>query len=148
MQLDNESDYLLFGPGERNINVDITYSYIKKINENERSSIFIAEDENQEIVGFICGETFHSKRTAHVLKANFGVLKNSRGNGVATELATVFITNAKSSGILRIEVTVIKENMPSLNLCKKLGFEIEGLKKSSIRIGYEFHDEYLLAKLL
>lgn len=148
IQLDNESDYLLFGPGERNIDIEVTKSYLKKINDNERSSVLIAENDNLEIIGFICGETLNLKRAVHVMKANIGVLKDARGTKVARELAIKFIKTAKNSGILRIEVTVIKENKLSLNLCKKFGFEIEGLKKSSIKIGDKYHDEYLLAKLL
>lgn len=148
IQLDNESKYLLFGPGERHIDINSTLNYIQKINNNVCSFINIAEDKNKKIIGFLCGEASGLQRISHILKINIGVLKNARGTRVARELAITSLENAKRSGVLRIEATIIKENKLSLNMCRKFGFEVEGLKKSSIKIGNKFYDEFLLGKLL
>src|SRR5438477_557902 len=63
-------------------------------------------------------------------------------------LCKKLLTHAKRTGIERVEATVINHNHKSLNLCKKLGFKIEGIKRCSIKIGDKFHDEYLLSMMM
>ncbi len=146
-QLDSQSEYLLFEPGERKNSIQTTQSYLSKIASNEKSAVFIAENTKAEIVGFVCGEVIQLKRVAHTMKVNIGVLKACRGSGVGKTLGGMILEHAEEVGIERIEATVIKENTISLNLFQKLGFEIEGIKKCSIKIADNFHDKYLLAKL-
>lgn len=147
-QLDNESDYLLYEPDERKTYLNITKNLFTRIINNKKSAIFIAEDDKLNIVGFICGEVSNLKRISHVMRVNIGVLKKYRRVGVAKKLAEALILYATNLGISRAEVTVIKNNQISLDLCKMFGFEIEGIKKSSLKIGDKYYDEYCLAKIL
>ncbi|WP_277674608.1 GNAT family N-acetyltransferase, partial [Piscibacillus halophilus] len=48
----------------------------------------------------------------------------------------------------RLELTVIVENKAAVNLYKKMGFEIEGVKKDSLKLGERYVDEYYMAKLI
>lgn len=147
-QLDNESEYLLYDPGERNVDTDIIKSFLLKIIKNEKSTVYVAINEHKQIIGFACGEVSHLKRIAHVMKGNMGVLKNYHGYGIGRMLGKVMIAHAKEMGIRRIELSIIKNNKISFNLAKKLGFELEGIKRSSIKIGDNFYDEYFLSKLI
>lgn len=143
-----ESQYLLYDVGERNCDESLTKSYLIKMNKDDKSAVYIALDADNNIIGFICGEVSHLNRISHVMKANIGVLKNCHGLGVGKILAEKLLTHALSVGILRIEATVIKSNKISFNLCKKFGFEVEGIRRGSIKIGDDLHDEYLMSKLV
>lgn len=146
--LDNESEYLLFEQGERSVNTETARQYLAKIESNKKSAVFIAENEECEIVGFVCGETSHLKRISHVMKINMGILKNYRKSAISRELLHALLDYAAIVGILRAEATVIKNNIISLNLCKKFGFNVEGIKKSALKIKDSLYDEYFLSLLL
>lgn len=143
-----ESEYLLYDPGERVLNEELARNSLLKIHNDSKSVIFVALDIDNNVVGYICGEVSNLNRISHVMSANIGVLKKQHGLGVGRLLSNLLIEHARNVGISRIEATVIRPNKMSLNLCKKFGFEIEGIKRRSIKIGDSFHDEYFLSKLI
>ncbi|WP_309247700.1 GNAT family N-acetyltransferase [Priestia flexa] len=55
---------------------------------------------------------------------------------------------AKEQQIHRLELTVVVENVIAIHLYKKIGFQIEGTKKHSLRINGQYVDEYIMSKLL
>lgn len=145
--LDNESEYLLYDPGERNVDINIIKSYLLKIIQNDKSIVYVAVNEHNQIIGFACGEVPHLKRVSHVMKGNMGVLKNYHGDGIGRMLGKVMLEHAEKVGIKRIELTIVKNNKISFNLSKKFGFELEGIKRCSIKIGDKLYDEYILSKI-
>jgi RimJ/RimL family protein N-acetyltransferase len=147
VKLDNESKFLLYDAGERQGNLDIVKLYLLRIENCGKSVVFIAENTDKEMVGFICGEVSPLKRVSHVMKVNIGALKNYHGLGIGRMLGKMLLQHVLNMDIKRVEVTVIKSNSISLNICKKFGFEVEGIKKHAIKIGTEFFDEYLLARI-
>jgi Acetyltransferases, including N-acetylases of ribosomal proteins len=48
--------------------------------------------------------------------------------------------------LTRLELTVMVHNERAIALYKKMGFEIEGTKKRSMRIDGQYVDEYYMAK--
>lgn len=147
-QLDYESDYLLYHPGERDDAIQIVTQYLTRLTNNEKSMIYVAENQENNIVATICGESSAYQRIAHVMKVNIAALKAYRRTGIGRKLSYQLLAHAIKRGIHRVEVTVIKENKISLNLCQRMGFELEGIKKQSIKIGDRYHDEYLLARFI
>ncbi len=147
-KLDLENKYLLYEQNERKNDIFATKLYLEKMQNNPKNIIFIAENEYQEIIGFACGEVSFLKKLSHVMKGNIGILKKYHGRNTGRLLAEKTLLYAKKMGIVRIEATIIRENVISLNLSKKFGFKIEGIKHSSIKIGQRFHDEYLVAKII
>ncbi|HVE44792.1 MAG TPA: GNAT family protein [Gammaproteobacteria bacterium] len=146
--LDSESEFLLYGTGERNNDADSTTAYLTRLAKSEKSIVLLAENMNKKIVGFLCGEVSHIKRISHIMKVNIGILRDYRGTQVSRLLSECVYAHARRKGIVRIEATVITKNKFSLNLCKKFGFKIEGIRESSIKIGDIYYDEYLLATIL
>jgi len=60
-----------------------------------------------------------------------------------------YITNwAKQEQIHRLELTVIENNEQAIHLYKKMGFEIEGIKKDSLQINDSYVNELYMSKLL
>lgn len=55
---------------------------------------------------------------------------------------------AKKVHLHRLDLTVIAKNDAAIALYKKMGFEIEGVKRDSLLINNEFVDEYYMSKLI
>ena len=54
---------------------------------------------------------------------------------------------SETNNIKRIELTVICDNNKAITLYKSMGFEVEGVKKSSLKIDDRFVDEYYMGKV-
>jgi RimJ/RimL family protein N-acetyltransferase len=55
---------------------------------------------------------------------------------------------AAENGVKRLELSVMTHNERGIALYKKMGFEIEGIKKASIFVNGVYVDEYLMSKIL
>lgn len=145
-KLDNEAEYMLYEKDERNVSTEI----IKRNIENIISSgdaCYIALDENN-IIGFIIAVREKFTRTKHVATIVVGILEGYCGKGIGYELFQYIFKWAETKGVKRLELTVITENIRAVNLYKKSGFKIEGLREMSTLIKGKFYDEYYMAKLL
>jgi len=146
-QVENESQYMLFESGERNIGAEQLEKRITSMKKEGHSTIFVAENDG-ELIGylFIIGETMKRKR--HSAYLVIGILRQYRGIGVGTNLFIHLEKWAVKNQIHRLELTVVTRNEAGLALYKKMGFEIEGTKRHSLYIQGEFVDEYYMSKLL
>ena len=73
--------------------------------------------------------------------------KTYRSNGIASELLNENIISevfTKSCNVLQVQLSVNTKNIKAINLYKKHGFIIYGTELESIKIGNNFHDEYLM----
>lgn len=77
-----------------------------------------------------------------------GIVKNYIGHGIGTKLFVELENWCKLNDIHRLELTVMCHNFVAVALYKKMGFEIEGIKKHSLLIDGQYVDEYYMAKLL
>lgn len=55
---------------------------------------------------------------------------------------------AIENNIKRFELTVMTHNEKAVNLYKKMGFKIEGIKEHSILMDGKFIDEYYMGEIL
>src|SRR5579883_66806 len=145
--LDSEAPFILYDPDERKMDNDKAKKFLTRISLENKSVAFFALNESNEIVGFVCGEVSNYNRTSHIMSINIGVLKQYHRSGAGRFLANKILEYVKLNQITRVEASIIKNNIPSLNLAKRFGFEIEGIKKNSIKIGNVYYDEYFLSKL-
>jgi RimJ/RimL family protein N-acetyltransferase len=141
-QLDKDSNFLLYGTDERQSDTQSVKKYLLRILEQQKSVVFLAENIEKQIIGFLCAEVSTIKRISHVMRINIGVAKHYRGSIASRMLAEKLATYIEAVPIKRVEATII-----TANLCKKFGFEIEGIKRASIKIDEDYYDEYLLAKI-
>lgn len=142
-----DSGYMLFNPGEREISAESFAKFIDMLNANEKSGIFIACEE-QQVLGYLIAQNENPQRISHRAYMVAGVHSDSRGKGVGKALFSHVITWAKSVDLHRLELTVIEENASAVALYQKMGFEIEGVKRDSLLINDNYVDEYYMAKLL
>jgi len=142
-EIDTQTDFLRYLPGERNTTVSRIYEII----DNSFEDILVAEIDNH-LIGYliIAGNTFAKKK--HTIEIVLGILEQYRGQGIGTQLITAAERWAQSKGIHRIELTVNTRNTGAFELYKKLGYVLEGEKKHVTLINGEYTDDYLMAKLI
>lgn len=146
-QLDEETTFMLFEPGERQIKVEEQEKRIQHILDQKNQRIFVAEEESR-LIGFIAGFGSNLLRTQHSAYIVIGVLQTFAGKGVGTQLMTKLEEWALEKGIHRLELTVMVHNERAIALYRKMGFRIEGIKKHSLFVQGKYINEYYMAKLL
>lgn len=146
-QVDESSRYMLWEARERNIQTKAQLRMIESMGAAENSTILAAESES-DLVGYILAIGGNARRNRHSAYIVIGISKEHRGQGTGTKLFEELEDWASNHNIHRLELTVATQNEAGLSLYKKMGFEIEGIKRHSLLIEGEFADEYYMAKLL
>jgi ribosomal protein S18 acetylase RimI-like enzyme len=85
---------------------------------------------------------------AHCGVLGMGVLKEYRGQGIGKALMQTTLEKAQSSGLTRVELTVREKNTRALELYKKFGFCIEGVKRNGVRIDGVYENLICMGLLL
>ncbi|HFU7072403.1 GNAT family N-acetyltransferase [Bacillus cereus] len=146
-QLDEETKFMLYEPGERKTTAEQQEKMIHRFMENEYATIFVAV-EDERIVGFILVNGNNIQRKRHVASIVIGILQEYSGRGIGTRLFKEVEKWAKLHDVWRLELTVMAHNTRAQALYKKAGFEKEGVKKATLIIDGKGIDEYEMAKLL
>lgn len=145
-QLDYETKYMLYEPGERIKNLPRIESLIR--NSLEGDDFLIVAETESKLVGYISAQKGAVNRIAHSAYIVVGILQEYRGMGIGTEFFRRLDVWAQEKHITRLELTVICENEVAKHLYEKSGFEIEGIKRNSVLVGGSYMDEFYMAKLL
>ena len=146
-QLDEETKFMLYEPGERKTTAEQQEQMIHRFIQNEKATIFVAIEE-EKIVGFILVNGNNIQRKRHVAAIVIGILQECSGRGIGTSLFKEVEKWAKLHDVWRLELTVMAHNTRAQALYKKAGFEKEGVKKAALIIDGKGIDEYEMAKLL
>ncbi|RFU61965.1 GNAT family N-acetyltransferase [Bacillus sp. V59.32b] len=143
----DESNFMLFGPGERKTSIQEQRERIKRLNDDEISEALVA-DNNGDLEGYLFIIGNMPQRIRHSIYLVAGVSERSRGKGIGTMLFEAMENWAKQHKIHRMELTVLAHNQAALSLYRKMGFEVEGTKRDSLYIDGKYVDEYYMSKLL
>jgi RimJ/RimL family protein N-acetyltransferase len=146
-RVENEAEYMLFEPGERQTTPEAQRKRIEAIEKEANSTIIVAEDDSQ-LVGFLMAIGGTARRNKHSAYLVVGIASGHRGKGIGTKLFEGLEAWALEHSIHRLELTTVIKNEAGVALYKKAGFVIEGTKKHSLLINGEFVDEYYMGKLL
>lgn len=147
-QVESSSKYMLWEAGEREVKNERQKKMIKSMKDSNNSTIFVAESENNEMVGYLFAIGGNAKRKKHSAYIVVGISENYRGQGVGTRLFKELDKWATQHDIHRLELTVVTRNQAGVSLYKKMGFDVEGTKRHSLFINDEFVDEYYMSKLI
>lgn len=147
-QVERESAYMLFEPGERNISAKQQCERIKSLKREGNSTIFLAETKMQQLAGYLMAVGGNAARNKHSVYLVIGILSEHREQGIGSALFEHLEKWAISQRVHRLELTVVTQNEAGLALYKKRGFMIEGTKKDSLLVNGAYVDEYYMAKLL
>lgn len=145
-RLDSEAEFMLFEKGERNINEE---DILKKIDAIADSGDIcsIAKVENT-IIGYVIAVRENFIRTKHVANIVIGILEDYCGKGIGTIFFQIILDWANKNEVKRLELTVIAENKRAINLYKKFGFKVEGIREKATLKDGEYYDELYMAKIL
>lgn len=145
--LEAESDFLLFGKGERKSTIEQVEGLIQKVEKEENSTIFLSEL-NGEVIGHVTVFGGGAPRIIHTASVITGVLKEFHGQGSAKELFLRLFEWAEEKGVIRLELTVMVHNERAVHFYEGMGFEKEGVKRQSLIVSERPVDEYVMAKIL
>lgn len=145
--LDEETQFMMLEPGERNLTVEEQRQRILAVLGRDNQTILVAEEENR-LVGFlgIFGEGF--RRNQHCAYIVIGILQAYTGQGIGKQLFAAAEAWALEKGLHRLELTVMRHNDRAIRLYHQMGFMVEGIKQDSLRVNDRYVDEIYMAKLL
>lgn len=142
-----ESNFMLFRPGERKLETEQFTKFIDNLNNNNHSALFIAEIEKT-VVGYLIVQGNHMPSSvSHRAYIVVGIHSEYRGQKIGTALFSHLNDWAKEKSMHRLELTVMANNTAGIALYKKMGFEIEGTKRHSLYVDGEYMDEYYMSKI-
>ena len=145
LNLDNETKFMMFEPGERSTDINDIKNIIKEsINGN---NLILVAIENENIIGFLSLERGVPKRIKHTGYIVVGIRSNFRGMGIGKKLFSKLDEWVMENNITRLELSVICSNTVAKHLYEKNGFEVEGIRKNSMIIDGKYVDEFNVAKI-
>jgi RimJ/RimL family protein N-acetyltransferase len=145
-ELDQETTFLLWEPGERPVEVEELKSRLASVDHSNRVCIVAACDDR--LVGFLVGLRGPVRRTRHRADFAMGVLGGYRRRSIGTGLLHQLEVWAIENEISRLELTVMAHNQGARSLYERCGFMLEGTKHGAIRVAGELIDECVMGKPL
>lgn len=143
-----ETKYMLREAHEVVSEIEKEEKLIESLISNPNSKIVAAEVEDS-IVGFLAVSHRTLERIKHTATFVIGIEKEYWGKGVSGSLMTEMFHWVEKNEINRIELEVVSENKRAIELYKKHGFEVEGVKRKDHNIGNgQYLDTLIMAKLL
>ncbi len=146
-QTDRETSFMLIEPGEQRTTVEQEREQIERILRRDNQVILVAE-ENGHLVGQLVASGGNFRRNRGLAHIYIGILKSHWGQGIGTRLFQVLEDWAREYGIHRLELSVQTDNERAIHLYKKVGFEIEGIKRQTLLVDGVYRDEYLMSKIV
>ena len=144
-QLDYETKYMLYEPGERTKNLPRIESLIR--DSVERQDFLLVAETDHKLIGYISAQKGRLNRIAHSAYIVVGILTDYRGKGIGTEFFKRLNAWAEENKVVRLELTVICENEAAKHLYTNSGFEIEGIKRKSVCVDGKYLVEFYMARV-
>ncbi|ANU23357.1 GNAT family N-acetyltransferase [Planococcus donghaensis] len=145
-KIEGESDFFLYGHGERFLSTQKTRKQIIEWNQNGHSLILLAILNGQH-VGYLMIEGYKAHRASHRAGLRIGIQKDSQRNGIGSLLLQKAEAWSAEKGIHRLEVSVLETNSTALTFLHKHGYESEGIRRKALMIQQTAYDEIYLAKI-
>ncbi|WHY59466.1 GNAT family N-acetyltransferase [Peribacillus simplex] len=145
----SEGEYFIAVSEEFNKTPAQQRDWIRRLLENERETIIVAEI-NGEVIGWIGFQSENRKRMSH--KGSFGVMirKNYRGMGIGKELIKALLEWAEANPFIeKVSLGVFSTNHRAISLYKRLGFVEEGRKIKEFKMSErEYADDIIMYKMV
>ncbi|ELV7508258.1 N-acetyltransferase family protein [Aeromonas veronii] len=146
-RLDSETTFMLYEPGERTT-TEVEQAQILASFVDANNKVMLVLAEHDEIAGFIVGIGQPANRNKHVLYCVIGIQQSTTGQGFGKKLFSALEEWATVRTFTRMELNVMCHNVRACALYHACGFEVEGIKRNSMKVDGEYVDEYLMAKLI
>jgi RimJ/RimL family protein N-acetyltransferase len=147
LKLDEETPFRLYEAGERPYDPGLFFRETTDFLRNPRSNIFVGE-KDERLVGYLQAIGRSARRIRHVVSINIAILQAYTGQGLGRRLFGAMEEWARRTGIIRLDLSVMVNNISAQKLYQKLGFVREGTKRGSMFVDGEYIDEYYMCKWL
>ena len=149
-RLDEETPFMMYEPGERQARTKSLESLRSAIGDavSGVDLLMVAECDGGELVGFIWAQRGRLNRIAHTAYVVVGIREAFRGRGLGTAFFQQLVDWARSSGVIRLELTVECPNVGAKALYEKVGFKVEGLRPMSMMVDGRLVGEYYMGMIL
>jgi RimJ/RimL family protein N-acetyltransferase len=146
-QLDEETAFMMYEPGERDSSVQDLARELAGVARSPNSVVLLAELGGQ-LAGYmeLTGGSFRRSRTTAYLV--IGVRAHAAGRGIGTALLGHAKDWAAAHGLHRLELTVMAHNTRAIRLYERMGFSGEGRRTECLLIDDQFVDELTMAAIL
>lgn len=124
------------------------YSLLKALWHGERMKVIVAS-RGKDLVGYVSlvfGKQRKFQGNTYIVSA--AVSASERGRGIGTLLFNAAEVYARARGSRRVELEVFSRNTGALELYKRLGYEVEGVKRKAVESNGEFDDLIFMAKFV
>lgn len=143
-QLEEESSFLLYEPGERAQKLESQLEHWRRFLEDERKVVFLAEAE-EKLIGYLLLAGNDLLRQGHVAQLVAGVLSTYQRKGVGSKLMQQGKQWSTTKDIRRLEVTVASQNTAAIGFYLHHDFVFEGIRKQSLLINGRWHNELYMS---
>lgn len=134
---------------EIDIHTHETYEKIDDFIKKRRGLWLLAFDAQKKVVGEVDILIKNLARVRHNGFLTVGISKELEGQGLGSLLVEQALLWAKKNSLLRIELSVFKNNLRAQFLYQKFNFVVEGVRKNFLRHqDGSFEDDLLMAKYL
>lgn len=139
-----ETSFMLWEPDEFPESVDEEAKRIGRLNGRDNCLMLLAEEDDHPI-GTLTAYGGETRRIRHRATLAVGVAKAHWGKGVATAMLEYALRWSREKRLRRIELTVHTTNQRAIEAYKRCGFQVEGVRQSSLLVEGNYVDEYLMA---
>ena len=148
--LDEETGYMMYGLGERQLKANNTDDLKERIEVavSGEDFLMVAVNDNEEIIGYIWAERGKMNHISHTAYIITGILQAYHRQGIGSKFFNMLDEWARENGIVRLELTVECVNTGAKHLYERHGFTVEGIRSKSMKVNDRFVDECYMGKIL
>jgi RimJ/RimL family protein N-acetyltransferase len=144
-KLIRESDFLLRDPAEDPSDVA---EVRRRLDGQKSNDITLGAFLDRRLIGYVAAIGGTSSRTRATARLTIAVAASAQRHGVGRRLLEALDEWALKTGIHRLELMVIVDNETAIRLYVHCGYQIEHLRRHTMRVKGRFVDQWSMAKLL
>ncbi|WP_409273306.1 GNAT family N-acetyltransferase [Neobacillus sp. SCS-31] len=143
-----DTPYLMTTAEEFTQTVSQQKEWLARMAEDPNKLVIVAEL-NGMIIGFLDFHNGNRVRNMHQGAFGMSVKRDYRNKGVGKALLNALLEWAtRNPSIEKVTLEVFADNANAIALYKKMGFEMEGIKRKSAKTDAGYHNLFLMAKFV
>ncbi len=143
------SNYLISTIDEFKFTVEEEEVWIENFEKNNLDCLFVVEY-NSEIIGNLSYVTSKQIRTSHVGELSMAIIDKYRNRGIGTILLNHLLSHLENQNFdfIKINLSVIEDNVNDIALYKKFNFEIEACLKKHVLIDKNYKNLLIMSRCI